>query len=107
MGDKIVQMPLVSRLQLNLRCLLFSTGRSNGGTTLHGGDGGGNALFSLFQVSKTLERPFTENVSQLILSPIVCVEELHLLHEQPLRNEAKTTFKLIGALHNTCTVYSI
>lgn len=47
-------------------------------------------------------------VFQLILSPIVCVEELHLLHEQPLRrNEGKTTFKLIGALHNTYTGYSI
>lgn len=87
--------------------MLFSASSSNSGTTLHGGGGGGNALFSLFQVSKTLERPFTEKVSQLILSPIVCVEELNMLHKQPLRNEAKTTFELIGALHNTCTGYSI
>ena len=88
-------MPLLSRLHLKLGCLLFSTGSSDSGTTLHGGDGGGNALFSLFHVSKTLERPFTQNVSQLILSPIVCVEELHLLQGQPLRNEAKQHSNLL------------
>ena len=31
---------------------------SNGATTLHGGDGGGGASFSPFEVGKTSERPF-------------------------------------------------
>ena len=33
-------------------------GNSNSGTTLNGGDRGGKALFSPFEVSKTLESPF-------------------------------------------------
>ena len=40
-------------LQSKLRCLLFSTGSSNSGTTLHGGDGGGKAIFSPFEVRNT------------------------------------------------------
>ena len=35
-------------LHSKLRCLLFSIGRLNSSTTLHGGDGGGKAVFSRF-----------------------------------------------------------
>ena len=35
-------------LHSKLGCLLFSTGSSNSGTTLHGGDGGGKALLTPF-----------------------------------------------------------
>jgi len=34
-------------------CLLFPLGSSNIGTTLHGEDGGGKAIFPTFEVSKT------------------------------------------------------
>ena len=34
-------------------CLLFSIASSNIGTTLHGEDGGGKAIFPTFEVSKT------------------------------------------------------
>ena len=66
--------PLLSRL----RCLLFSIGSSNTihnttlyGTTLYGGDGGGKALFSPFEVRELSDSPFRAIVSQLILSPIL------------------------------------
>ena len=39
--------------------LLFSTGSLNSGTTLHGGDGGGKALFSPLEVYQTSERPLS------------------------------------------------
>ena len=37
--------------------LLFSIGYGNSNKTLHGGDGGGKAIFSPFEVSKTSESP--------------------------------------------------
>jgi len=47
--------PLLKRLG----CLLFSTGSSNRGTTLHGGDHGeGKALFSLIEVGQEKKRAF-------------------------------------------------
>ena len=58
--------PLHSRL----RCLLFSIGSSDSGTTLYGGDGGGKALLSPFEVRETSDSPFRAIVSQIILSPI-------------------------------------
>ena len=82
-GDKIVETLYSNRvtsenkrihtppLHSRLRCLLFSIGNSNSGTTLYGGDGGGKALFSPFEVRETSESPFTAIVSQLILSPIL------------------------------------
>ena len=36
----------------------FSKGSSNSGTTLRGGDGGGKAIFSSFEVRKTSKSPF-------------------------------------------------
>ena len=38
-------------LPLKVGCLLFSIGSSNSGTTLHGGDGEGKAIFPPFEVS--------------------------------------------------------
>ena len=82
-GDKIVETLYSNRvtsenkrihtppLHSRLRCLLFSIGSSNSGTTLYGGDGGGKALFSPFEVRETSESPFKAIVSQLILSPIL------------------------------------
>ena len=43
---------------------------SNSGTALHGGDRGGKAIFSPFEVCKTSESPFRGEVSQQILSAI-------------------------------------
>ena len=71
-GDKIVETlysnrvtsetyestPLPCPLHSKLGCFLFSKGSSNSGTTLHGGDGGGNAIFSPFEVRKTSKSPF-------------------------------------------------
>ena len=37
---------------------LFCKGSSNSGTTLRGGDGGGKAIFSSFEVSQTSKSPF-------------------------------------------------
>ena len=77
-GDKIVEALYSNRvtsedkrihtppLHSRLRCLLFSIGSSNSGTTLYGGDGGGKALFSPFEVREMSERPFRAIVSQLI-----------------------------------------
>ena len=39
-------------LHSKLGCLLFSIGSSNGGTKLHGGDGGGKAFFPLLKSVK-------------------------------------------------------
>ena len=39
--------PLAPPLYSKLGCLLLSVGSSNSGTTLHGGDAGGKALFWL------------------------------------------------------------
>ena len=50
-------------LHSKLGCLLFSIGSSNSGTTLHGGDGGGKALFPLLEVSKASESPLGRSVS--------------------------------------------
>ena len=66
-GDKIVETLYSNRvtsedkrihthpypLHSNLGCFLFSIGRSNSGTTLHGGDKGRKAIFPPFEVSKT------------------------------------------------------
>ena len=54
-GDEIVEtsVPLPCHLLSKLGRLLFSIGSSNSGTTLHGGDGGGKAIFPPFEVSKT------------------------------------------------------
>ena len=46
-----------SPVHSKLGCLLFSIGSSNCGITLHGGDGGGKALFSPLEVSKVSESP--------------------------------------------------
>ena len=82
-GDKIVEALYSNRvtsedkrihtppLHSRLRCLLFSIGSSNSGTTLYGGDRGGKALFSPFEVREMSESPFRAIVSQLILSPIL------------------------------------
>ena len=75
-GDKIVETNRVTSenkrihthhcpLHSNLGCLLLSIGRSNRGTTLHGGDKGGKAIF-----------PLLKSVCQLILSPIVGCQRL-------------------------------
>ena len=70
-GDKIVETLYSNRvtskkknfhtpsspLLLKLGFLLFSIGYGNSGKTLHGGDGGGKAIFSPFEVSKTSESP--------------------------------------------------
>ena len=45
-------------LHSKLGCLLFSIGSSNSSTRLHGGDGGGKALFSPLEGSKASESPF-------------------------------------------------
>ena len=60
-------------LHLKLECLLFSKGSLNSLTTLHGGDGGGKAIFSSFEVRKTSKSPFRVKCLQFILSPIVGV----------------------------------
>ena len=58
-------------LHSKLGCLLFSISSSKSGTTLHGGDGGGKALFPLLEVSKASESPFRAKcLMQLILSQI-------------------------------------
>ena len=44
-------------LHSKLECLWFSIGSLNSGTTLHGGDGGGKALFSPFEVIKISKSP--------------------------------------------------
>ena len=46
-----------SPLHSKLGCLFFSIGSSNCGITLHGGDGGGKALFPPLEVSKVSESP--------------------------------------------------
>ena len=45
-------------LHSKLGCLLFSTGSSNSRTTLHGGDGGGKALYTLLKSVKRNKAPF-------------------------------------------------
>ena len=45
-------------LHSKLRYLLFSTGSSNSGTTLHGGNGRGKGSFSPFKIGKTSKSPF-------------------------------------------------
>ena len=78
-GDKIVETLYSNRvtsenkrihthprpLHSNLGCFLLSIVRSNSGTTLHGGDKGGKAIF-----------PLLKSVCQLILSPIVGCQRL-------------------------------
>ena len=51
-------MKLVLEVHSKVEHLLFSTGSSNSGTILHGGDGGGKDLFSPCEVSKTSEIPY-------------------------------------------------
>jgi len=72
-GDKIVETLYSNRvtsenkrintppppLHSKLGCLLFSISSSNSGTTLHGGDGGEEALFFPFEVGKTSEGRFS------------------------------------------------
>ena len=82
-GDKIVEALYSNRvtsedkrihtppLHSRLRCLLFSIGSWNSGTTLYGGDRVRKALFSPFAVREMSESPFRAIVSQLILSPIL------------------------------------
>ena len=50
-------------LHSQLGCLLFSVGSLNSGTTMHGGDGEGKALFSPFKVNKTSESVSTNFVA--------------------------------------------
>ena len=50
-------------LHSKLGCLLFSTGSSNSGTTLHGGDGGGKALLTPFNSVQHQQAPFGQSVS--------------------------------------------
>ena len=69
-GDKLVETLYLNRvtsenkrnytppLHSKLGRLLFSTGSSNSGTTLHGGDGEGKALLYPFKVGKTSKSPF-------------------------------------------------
>ena len=49
-------------LHSKLGRLLFSTGSSNSGTTLHGGDGEGKALLYPFKVGKRQKAPFGRSV---------------------------------------------
>ena len=72
--------------------MLFSIGSSNIGTTLHGGDGGGKAIFPPFEVSKTSKSPVLGKVSQLILSPIIGKENpLHALEIGPAKDQSPNT----------------
>ena len=69
-GDKLVETLYSNRvtsennrnytppLHSKLGWLLFFTGSSNSGTTLHGGDGEGKALLYPFQIGKTSKSPF-------------------------------------------------
>ena len=50
-------------LHSKLECLLFSTGSSNSGTTLHGGDGEGKALLYPLKSVKRQKAPFGRSVS--------------------------------------------
>ena len=50
--NKRIHIPPLSPL-FKAGCLLFPLGSSNIGTTLHGEDGGGKAIFPTFEVSKT------------------------------------------------------
>ena len=72
-GDKLVETLYSNRvtshkkettpLHSKLGCLLFSTGSSNSGTTLHGGDGEEKALLYPFKVGKRQKAPFGRSVS--------------------------------------------
>ena len=74
-GDKLVETLYSNRvtsenkinytppLHSKLECLLFSTGSSNSGTTLQGGDGEGKALLYPFKVGKRQKAPFGRSVS--------------------------------------------
>ena len=44
-------------LHSKLGCLLFSKGSSNSGTTLYGGDGGGESYFFPFWSQKNVKKP--------------------------------------------------
>ena len=55
--NKRVHPPPPPPLQSKMGCLLFSLGSSNRGTTLHGGDGGGKALFSPLESVKRQKAP--------------------------------------------------
>ena len=48
LGEQLA-IPLPLHLHPKLECLLFSTGSSNSSTKLHGGSGGGKALFPFFK----------------------------------------------------------
>ena len=50
-------------LHSKLECLLFSTGSSNSGTTLHGGEGEGKALLYPLKSVKRQKAPFGRSVS--------------------------------------------
>ena len=79
-GDKLVETLYSNRvtsenkrnytppLQSKLRCLLFSTGSSNSGTTLHGGDREGKLYYTLLKLVN-VKKPLSGEVSELILSP--------------------------------------
>ena len=85
-------MPLPCPLHSKLGCLLFSIGSSNFGTTLHGGEGGGKAIFPPFEVSKTSKSPVLGKVSQLILPPIASKENpLHALETGPAKDQSPNT----------------
>ena len=64
-------MKLVLEVHSKVKYLLFSLGSSNSGTTFHGGDGGGNDLFSSFEVNKMSEIPFRTKCLKHFLSLIV------------------------------------
>ena len=72
-GDKLVETLYSNRvtshkkettpLHSKLGCLLFSTGSSNSGTTLHGGNGVGKLYYTLLKSVKHNKAPFGRSVS--------------------------------------------
>ena len=77
-GDKLVETLYSNRvtshkkeitpLHSKLGCLLFSTGSSNSGTTLHGGDGEGKLYYTLLKSVKRQKAPFARSVSTILSS---------------------------------------
>ena len=69
--------PLPCPFHSKFGCLLFSIGSSNRGTTLHGGNGGRKAIFSLFEVRKTSKAPLERSVLTHFVADCSSIEKYY------------------------------
>ena len=69
--------PLPCPLHSKFGCLLFSIGSSDSGITLHGGNGGREAIFSLFEVRKTSKAPLERRVSTHFVADCRSIEKYY------------------------------